>query len=168
MKIFFTSDTYFGRKLTAKERGFSSDEDMLDTYIENWNKRVGPNDTVYHLGNFGWDPISTEGAMIHLQGKIYFLPAHYDSHLKDMSLIKINRHVLMQNQIAILPEQKVVMSHWPLLEWPGKDEGVIHVHGGNLATDLSNGNRFNVAINNWNSGPIELEFLSEMIEASKT
>ena len=167
MKIFFTSDTFFGRKLTAIERGFSSDEEMFDTYIENWNKRVGKNDTVYHLGNFAWDPISCESSMIHLNGKIHFLSGQYDSHLPEMSLIKIKRHSLINNQIAIIPDINCIISHWPLLDWPGKEEGFIHVHGGTQATNLEDGHRFNANIANWNNAPIEFDFFKELIESNK-
>ena len=59
MKIFLTSDTFFGRQLTAIERGFGSSEEMDNHIIDSWNGRVGKNDVVYHLGNFGWDPISS-------------------------------------------------------------------------------------------------------------
>jgi calcineurin-like phosphoesterase family protein len=168
MKILFTSDTYFGRRLTAVERGFQDEEEMLDSYIEKWNDRVAKNDIVYHLGNFGWDPISTEGAMIHLNGKINFILGSYDSHLSNASLVKAGKHVILQNQIAIIPNLDIIISHWPLLDWPGKDKGSLHVHGGTLKSDTTDGYRFNANINNWNGAPIELEFLQEMIQTTKS
>lgn len=167
MKTYFTSDCFFGRNLTAIERGFASAEELLDVYVDNWNSRVNKNDVVYHLGNFSWDPISSEAALIHLNGKIFFVQGSYDSHMLENSLVKLKRHIVISNQVAILPDQKVVLSHWPLLDWPGRTEGIIHVHGGNIATSLSEGNRFNVNINNWNSSPIDLEFIQEMVEANK-
>jgi calcineurin-like phosphoesterase family protein len=168
MKIFFTSDTYFGRKLTSVERGFVDEEAMLDAYIESWNSRVQKNDIVYHLGNFGWDPISSEAAMIHLNGKINFIQGSYDGHLTDMSLVKLGRHAVLSNQIAIVPNLNVIASHWPLLDWPGKTEGVLHIHGGTLKSNTNDGYRFNANIHNWNGSPIELDFLKEMLEASKS
>jgi calcineurin-like phosphoesterase family protein len=167
MKIFFTSDTFFGRKLTAIERGFSSDEEMFDTYIENWNKRVGKNDMVYHLGNFAWDPIACESSMIHLNGKINFLSGQYDSHLPEMSLIKLGRHSIISHQIAIIPNINCIISHWPLLDWIGKEEDYIHVHGGTQSTNLEDGYRFNANVSNWNNAPIEFDFFKELIESNK-
>ena len=55
-----------------------------------------------------------------------------------------------------------------MLDWPGKDEGVIHVHGGNPETDINDGYRFNANIKNWNSAPIELDFLKELIQSEKS
>jgi calcineurin-like phosphoesterase family protein len=168
MKILFTSDTFFGRRLAAVERGFQDEEEMLDSYIQKWNDRVGKNDIVYHLGNFGWDPISTESAMIHLKGKINFIQGSYDSHLTNASLVKTGRHTVLQNQIAIIPTHEIIVSHWPLLDWPGKDKGTLHIHGGILKSDTNDGYRFNANINNWNGAPIELDFLQEMIQTTKS
>ena len=53
---YFTADTHFfhERLLGISEfapRPFLTVEDMNDTIIQNWNRRVGTNDTVYHLGD---------------------------------------------------------------------------------------------------------------------
>ena len=168
MKIFLTSDTFFGRQLTAIERGFDSAEDMDNTIIDAWNSRLGKNDMVYHLGNFGWDPISTESAVIHLNGVITFIPAIYDSHMSEMSLVRAGRHQISINSIITLAKERLILSHWPLMDWQGKSSGIIHVHGGDIKTDVDNGYRFNVNIANWNYAPIELEFLNEMIELKET
>jgi calcineurin-like phosphoesterase family protein len=169
MKSFFVSDTFFGRRLTALERGFESEEHMLDAYIDNWNSKVNKNDTVYHLGNFSWDPVSGEGSMAHLQGKILFMQGLYDSHLPDMSLIKLNRHSIMKNQIAFAANNKFLISYWPLLEWPGMNDSVIHLHGGSVPNDVRENNfRFNVNIANWNGSPIESDFLLDMVNSYKS
>jgi len=168
MKIFLTSDTYFGRQLAAIERGFSSAEEMDNHIIDSWNKRVGKNDVVYHLGNFGWDPISSESAMLHLQGNIKFIQATYDSHIPEMSLVRMGRHQVSINSNITLGEEKLILSHWPLMDWQGKNSGIIHAHGGDISTDVDNGYRFNVNISNWGYAPIELEFLNEMIAIKET
>ena len=51
-KLWFTSDTHFGSKRTLElsKRPFDTVEDMDSQIIENWNKAVGKNDTVIHLG----------------------------------------------------------------------------------------------------------------------
>jgi calcineurin-like phosphoesterase family protein len=166
MKIFLTSDTFFGRKLTAVQRGFTSVEDMEDAYIENWNSKVSKGDIVYHLGNFSWDPISAESAIIHLQGTIYFIGGSYDKHMSDVSLVKLKKHFLLPS-ISYIPKDLIVLSHWPLLEWPEKENESIHIHGGDVKTDLSNGYRFNANINNWSGSPIDLEFLKEIKDSTK-
>ena len=53
-KIHFTSDTHFGHMfaLTKRNCPFGSLEAMDECLIARWNGRVGPNDEVYHLGDF--------------------------------------------------------------------------------------------------------------------
>jgi calcineurin-like phosphoesterase family protein len=53
-KVFFTSDTHFNHANVIKYcvRPFASIEEMNRVMIERWNAVVGPEDTVYHLGDF--------------------------------------------------------------------------------------------------------------------
>lgn len=53
-KIFFTSDTHFNHANVIKycTRPFDSVEEMNREMITRWNAVVGPEDTVYHLGDF--------------------------------------------------------------------------------------------------------------------
>jgi calcineurin-like phosphoesterase family protein len=162
-KIFLTSDTFFGRSLEAVNRGFSNSEEMEDALIEKWNSRVQPNDTVYHLGNFAWDPVSAESAMTFLNGKILFVGGEYDKCLSELSLVKAGRHHLLPT-ISYMPKLELVLSHWPMMDWNDKESGTIHAHGGKIPSSLESGFRFNANIGNWNMAPIELDFLKELIQ----
>ena len=72
-EFFVTSDTFFGRPSIIKtaKRPFSSVEEMNTTLLENWNKVVKPDDVVYHLGNFAWNPVIAEDILKVLNGKIF-------------------------------------------------------------------------------------------------
>ncbi len=52
-KIYLTSDTHFGhnREFIYKPRGFSSIYEHDEAIIENWNRVVGIDDVVFHLGD---------------------------------------------------------------------------------------------------------------------
>ena len=82
---FYTSDTHFGseRALKLSKRPFKTVEEMDWKLIENWNKKVHINDTVYHLGDFGelW-PLQ------YLNGKIYLIAGNYEIDL----INKNNQH----------------------------------------------------------------------------
>lgn len=73
--VFFTSDTHFSQERTLKlsKRPFRDLDDMDWTIIERWNRVVHPNDTVYHLGDFGelWP-------MQYLNGNIHLIEGNYE------------------------------------------------------------------------------------------
>ena len=54
-QVFFTSDTHFNQidKVTKKHVPFDTVEEMNEQLVKRWNGKVGPNDVVYHLGDFG-------------------------------------------------------------------------------------------------------------------
>lgn len=53
---FFTADTHFWHKNVIEycKRPFTTVEEMNEVLIANWNTAVAPNDTIYHLGDFGF------------------------------------------------------------------------------------------------------------------
>ena len=80
MKYFFTSDTHFGHKNIIEycQRPFKSVEEMNEKIIENWNKVVSPEDTVFHLGDFVFRGKKRE--FLHkLNGKVIWLKGNHDS-----------------------------------------------------------------------------------------
>lgn len=52
--LFFISDTHFNHKSIIElcERPFNTIEEHDQKLIDNWNSVVGPEDTVFHLGDF--------------------------------------------------------------------------------------------------------------------
>ena len=56
MSTFFTSDHHFGHAKIIEycKRPFSSVEEMNQVMIDRWNEVVGPDDHVYHLGDFAF------------------------------------------------------------------------------------------------------------------
>src|SRR5947209_5686827 len=54
MTTFFTSDTHFGHggALGLYRRPFSSVAAMNEGMVERWNETIGPDDVVWHLGDF--------------------------------------------------------------------------------------------------------------------
>jgi calcineurin-like phosphoesterase family protein len=54
LTIFFTSDTHFGHggALGLYRRPFPSVAAMNEALVEGWNATVGPDDDIWHLGDF--------------------------------------------------------------------------------------------------------------------
>lgn len=164
--FFITSDTWFGRKNIleiAKRSKFKSVEEMNSKLIENWNKKVGKNDIVFHLGNFAWDPLTAKQVAPLLNGQIYFILGNDDKPV--LHIHQEYDHInVLDNQIIILPHNDVVLSHYPLRMWAGQDTGTMHIHGHaiySLPTDLINENRVNVCSDYWNYAPIKLSTIKE-------
>ena len=115
--IFYTSDTHFGseRALNLSKRPFNSVEDMDWKLIENWNKIVHRNDTVYHLGDFGslW-PLK------YLNGKIILIQGNYEKKLFEENPTMLtefkNKFSEIHSEPIILNKQnqKFILCHEPL------------------------------------------------------
>ena len=82
--FFITSDTFFGRDQIlqiANRFSFNNIRDMESKLIKNWNSVVTDDDSVIHLGNFAWDPITARRVIAKLNGTISFMVGHCDDAL---------------------------------------------------------------------------------------
>lgn len=119
--VFFTSDSHFGHEsiITFCKRPFSSVEEMDKVLIDNWNKVVGPNDYIFHLGDFCfkgsqyWDRILNQ-----LNGHKFLILGNHDlSRIKDGAMMKFD-WVGMQVCISICG-RNIILNHFPLLCYGG-------------------------------------------------
>ena len=80
-KVYFTSDTHFGHENIIKwcRRPYSSVEEMNEKLIENWNSVVGPDDIVFHLGDFAFGGSGLwKEVLSRLNGKKYLIIGNHD------------------------------------------------------------------------------------------
>lgn len=99
---FFTSDTHFNHANIIRfcNCPFKDVEQMNETLIANWNRVVGMDDTVFHLGDFCLGGAAEWTKVLdRLNGKIYLIMGNHD--LKNLRQGFINRfeHVAMQMHI---------------------------------------------------------------------
>jgi len=173
MKTFITSDTFFSRPdaldLGTRSIDFSDVKQMDDALISNWNSTVSPTDVVYHLGNFCWDPISADLILRKLNGKIIFFPSKYDSALTEIIDQFEGTHGISVSMISWNKKLNSVLTHWPMLNWPGKDKDAYHFHGGidEYPTNLDEENRINASIDNWNYSPLDFDIITDIIKDVK-
>ena len=90
MKTFLISDTHFGHgnilNFTRDDgtplRGGFTDIDHHDEFlIQNWNKVVGVNDKVYHLGDVGFKSFAKlKETMDRLKGTKILIKGNHDNH----------------------------------------------------------------------------------------
>jgi len=166
--IYVTSDTFFGRSSKAKERGFKDAQEMQIEMIKRWNNQVRREDIVYHLGSFAWDLISTETAFMHLNGTINLIGSPYDNATIETLNIFKGVHKIHKD-IHVIESLDCVLSYWPLRTWPCKQQGSLHIHGGDkrFKANLEKESRFNANCDLWSLAPISLDSLLEITKEYK-
>jgi calcineurin-like phosphoesterase family protein len=99
---------------------------MNETLIENWNRKVSPIDTVYILGDFSsYDEDKTLEIIRSLNGNKIFILGNHDR------TIKQSRAELKKFQILTVEDsgKKIVLFHYPMIEWDGFFRGNLHFYG---------------------------------------
>lgn len=128
--IYFTSDLHLGHDnaVEFKNRMFSSVEEMNQTLIQNINGTVSPEDELWILGDFSYK-ISREEVR-KLRKQILCKKVHliYGNHDKDYSSDHIFQSVQHYKELKT-DYGRVVLFHYPILEWSAAHYGSIHLHG---------------------------------------
>lgn len=125
-KVWFTADTHFGHaKIVGYQRPhFVTLEEHDETLIRNWNERVKPGDTVYHLGDFAWHHPARYRAR--LNGQIHLIKGNHDR-LKssDESLFES----ISDYKKVKIGGQKIYLLHYAMRVWNGSHHGTFHLYG---------------------------------------
>ena len=79
--IYFTADTHFDHANIIRfcNRPFAAVEEMNETLISNWNRKVHGNDTVYILGDMFFRTTDPEPILRQLKGKKHLITGNHDS-----------------------------------------------------------------------------------------
>lgn len=139
MSIFVTSDTHFWHNGILRHRPFETVEEMNETLVKNWNSVVGPDDTVYHLGDvvvWGKHPNDYD-ILDRLHGKIHLILGNHDrlTALADRSGVQAylngrKRYESVRELCTIKHKnQKVILCHYPMAEWDSSHHRSLQLHG---------------------------------------
>lgn len=80
-KVFFTADCHFGHTNIIKYCGrpFKNINHMNEEIVERWNKKVKPDDLVYHLGDFAYKgQLNARNFEHRLNGNIVHVQGNHD------------------------------------------------------------------------------------------
>ena len=132
-RLFFISDTHFSHYniLTyCPNRVFKSIEEHDETLIYNWNNTVTNEDTVFHLGDFGFGhPKKLQAILSTLNGKKILVSGNHDRRLlKDKEFVATWDSILHGVYEITYKGYLLVLSHFPLETW-STNTNVIHAHG---------------------------------------
>ena len=135
-------------------RPFADIEEMHRAIMQNWNAVVNDSDDVYLIGDvcFGFNG-ATADYVRSLRGQKHLLIGNHDKkNLKNQKFRDL--FVSIDNYLTIEDEgRKVVLFHYPILEWDGYFKGWYHVYGhihnndGNFANQLLTQEPFRNAFN---------------------
>ena len=102
---------------------------MNETIISNWNRVVGPEDIVFHLGDFCLGG-SAEWVNVlnRLNGKIYLISGNHDIKNLRQNYTKYFELIVMQMYIEV-DKQKIYLNHCPFLCYGGSYNGTWRLFG---------------------------------------
>jgi len=172
--IYFISDLHLGHKaiIWMAHRPFEDLYHMDITLIDNWNKVIKNEDTVYFLGDFAYKVSENKikKYLRELNGKIIFIKGNHDV-LTLKANQEIKRFESVQDYFVLEHDkQSFVMFHFPLESWWHKDKGSIHLHGHihDHKSICPHPRKFNVSAENIGYTPISIEEIIDKIENEKT
>lgn len=144
MATFFVSDTHFNHKNIIKysQRPFKDIEEMNDRMYKNWAAVVGPDDTVYHFGDFSFgqkEQVQTSLKIVgSLPGKKKLILGNHDAWLtkerggdalKYFETIRDLQMIKVEDKEAQGGVQRIVLCHYSLRVWDGSHHGVWNLYG---------------------------------------
>ena len=162
--IWFTSDTHFGHANIIKysNRPFANVDDMDEQLIQNWNKRVGKNDLVYHLGDFSFHKDFTKTTEIfnRLNGVKELILGNHDY----MPVPNMNWHSVSHMRALKGFSQKVVLCHYAMRVWDQSHRGAIHLYGHSHGTLPGDSQSMDVGVDCTNYAPISYDEIKEKLK----
>ncbi|HEY1257691.1 MAG TPA: metallophosphoesterase family protein [Stellaceae bacterium] len=164
MTVFFTADTHFGHggALGFYRRPFASVAAMNEALVARWNATVGPDDEVWHLGDFAIrqsPPLIAEW-LARLHGKKHLVTGNNDP----PATTEQSAWAGVQPYAEIQVEgRSLVLCHYPFRRWRGMDKGWINLHGHSHGRLKPLPGQHDVGVDVWDFRPASLaEVLSRL------
>lgn len=157
MPAFFTADTHFGHGniIRLAGRPFSGPAEMDTALVDRWNEAVTPDDTVWHLGDFA---VRCKPARLHevfgmLNGRKCLVAGNHD----DAAVLGLGWAEVHRDSVRMTEDgQRLLLSHYPILEWDGFWRGVIHLHGHTHNSIPGTRRRADLGVEAWDYRPVRL------------
>ena len=114
--IYYTADTHFHYAPLLESRGFASTGEMDETLIRNWNSVVTDDDTVYLVGDIGYNgghvPCRT---LARLNGHKHLIRGNHDTAFDDAPLLY--RYFESVTDFLEIEDDgtHILLSHYPML-----------------------------------------------------
>lgn len=182
----FTSDTHFNHagilRHQRASRPFASIRDHDEALIRAWNDRVGPDDDIWHLGDFGHlkDLERLDAIFSRLHGHKRLILGNHD--VDEEGTLKAETIGLLgwaetptQMAEVVVETTRLVLCHYPLKSWHWRTKSIHlygHVHGtiqgdGGSPEPERNGlgGSCDVGVDCWNLCPVSLPEIRRRIRS---
>ena len=158
MAIFFTSDTHFGHggALGLYRRPFASVAAMNEALVERWNETVGPDDVVWHLGDFAirQRPAVVAGLLARLSGRKHLVAGNNDP----PATLELDGWESVQPYAeTAVGDVSLVLCHYPFRSWRGMGKGWVNLHGHSHGRLKPQPRQFDVGVDVWGFRPVTLD-----------
>ncbi len=140
--IYWSADAHIGHPSILKfmpNRPYASEGNTQahDEWIINlWQKTVGKHDTIYYAGDLTFRKSEDARRLLEqLPGEKYLAVGNHDGTIKAHSnyfrkIAQIMEITIKPSMYEVLSEELcIVLCHYPLLDWPGKQQGAVMLHG---------------------------------------
>jgi calcineurin-like phosphoesterase family protein len=157
MAVFFTSDTHFGHggALGLYRRPFASVAAMNEALVERWNETVGPDDQVWHLGDFAIRQPAAAAAelLARLNGTKHLVTGNNDpvatTGLEGWASVQAYTEIELESAFLVL-------CHYPFRSWRGMGKGWVNLHGHSHGRMKPQKRQFDVGVDVWSFRPVTL------------
>ena len=184
--VWITSDTHYSHKNICRgvtnwrtkdgkipiesTRDFNTIEDMNSVIVDNINSKIGPDDTLIHLGDFSFGGFDKIGQFLDrlVCKNIHLVLGNHDHHIKNNRENIHDRFLSIQNYLEVnIGGANFVLSHYPLCSWNQLSKGAIQLHGHvHLPTNKKwgNGKRLDVGVDGNGMDPYNINDIIKMMD----
>lgn len=157
MAVWFTSDTHFGdsRILRIDKRPFPDLATHDTALIAAWNAVVGPEDDVWHLGDFALGPSGSSIAEIlgSLSGTKHLIVGNNDG----AGTLQAPGWASIAHYAEITVDaRRLVLCHYAFRTWNGIGRGAINLHGHSHNKLKSIPRQYDVGVDAQGPAPVSL------------
>jgi calcineurin-like phosphoesterase family protein len=131
---------------------------MNEALVERWNELVGPDDTVWHLGDFAVRFGEARAAVLldRLHGTKHLIAGNNDN----PAIRTLPGWVSVQDYAELtLAGRRFVLCHYPLRAWNGQSRGAIDLHGHSHGRLKPLPRQVDVGVDAWEFRPVGIEAL---------
>ncbi len=130
MTVFFTSDLHLGHEniIRMANRPFRDAAAMNKQLIQNINKRMSADDTLWILGDVSYRISREDAEALLRQINCQDLRLVRGNHDKDWADAGLFQEICDYKELR-LAGRRVCLMHYPIASWNGMYHGAVHLHG---------------------------------------